>query len=123
MGSLWLLTEVAGLFYVISAVFAHILSVTNNFTWNQMWTFSDRQDEYHSPNIVKRWTKFLLSTSVAAGVYLGMLTLLTEVFGLYYIVSALCAIALATPINFLASNFWVWELSPNKSAVSLTKEH
>ena len=122
VGSLWLLTEVVGLFYIISAIVSHVLSVTNNFVWNQTWTFRDRSQTTHFSGIFGRWLKFLFSTAIAAGVFLGILTLLTEVFGLYYIVSALCAIGVATPVNFLASTFWVWKLPPEKPRASISKE-
>ena len=122
VGSLYLFTEVFGLFYVISAIISHVLSVTNNFVWNQTWTFRDRSGATQFSVIVSRWLKFLFSTALAAGVFLGILTLLTEVFGLYYIVSALCAIAVATPVNFLASTMWVWKTAPAKSQSTISEE-
>ncbi|MDM8000434.1 MAG: GtrA family protein [Dehalococcoidia bacterium] len=122
VGTLWLLTDVAGLFYVMSAILSHVLSVTNNFAWNQIWTFRDRSRGIRFSVIVIRWFKFLLTTGIAAGLFLGILTLLTEVFGLYYIVSALCAIAIATPVNFLTSNFWVWKHSEKLGQNDIAKE-
>jgi len=118
IGSLWLLKEVAGLFYVVAAVIAFILSVANNFTWNQIWTFRDRSQGSDVSTIFGQWFKFLLSSSGTLGVNLGVLTLLKEVFGVQYIVSALCAIVVVTPLNFLFSSFWVWRLSPSRSSKS-----
>ena len=122
VASLWLLTDVIGLFYVVSAIVAHVLSVTNNFAWNQAWTFRDRSHGVPFAVIFKRWVKFLLTTGLAAGLYLGILTLLTEVFGLWYILSSLCAIAVSTPVNFLVSNYWVWKHSPASSRIDTPKE-
>jgi len=116
VGSLWLLTEVAGLFYVVAAVIAFILSVVNNFTWNRIWTFRDRSRGSDISAMLGQWFKFLLSNSGTLGVNLGILTLLTEVFGVQYILSALCAIAVVTPLNFLISTLWVWRLSPARSS-------
>ena len=116
LGSLWLLTEVAGLFYVVAAVIAFILSVVNNFTWNRIWTFRDRSRGSDISAMLGQWFKFLLSNSGTLGVNLGILTLLTEVFGVQYILSALCAIAVVTPLNFLISTLWVWRLSPARSS-------
>jgi dolichol-phosphate mannosyltransferase len=115
LGSLWLLKEVAGLFYVVAAVIAFILSVANNFTWNQIWTFRDRSQGSDVSTVLTQWFKFLLSSSGTLGVNLGVLTLLTEVFDIQYILSALCAIAVVTPLNFLISTLWVWRLSPARS--------
>ena len=118
LGSLWLLKEVAGLFYVVAAVIAFILSVANNFTWNRIWTFRDRSQGSEVSAILGQWFKFLLSSSGTLGVNLGVLTLLTEVFGIHYILSALCAVAVVTPLNFLISTLWVWRLSPARSSKS-----
>ena len=112
VGSLWLCTSVFGLFYVLSAGIAHILSTTNNFTWNQLWTFKDREGGTSPSGIVKRWLKYQLTVLVVLAVYLSVLTLMTEVFGIYYIVSCLCAIAVAFPVNFLISYLWVWRRAP-----------
>ena len=113
IGGLWLFTEVVGIFYIASAAITSILSVTNNFTWNSLWTFSDRGRGLRLITIFKRWVKYVLSTSFASAIYLGMLTLLTEVFGIYYLISALVAIAIAAPCNFLLSYFWVWKRLPS----------
>ncbi len=112
IGALWLFTDVVGIFYIASAAIASILSVTNNFTWNSLWTFGDRGRGLNLITVFKRWLKYLLSTSLATVIYLGILTLLTEVFGIYYLLSALAGIAIAAPINFLVSYFWVWKRLP-----------
>lgn len=111
IGILWLFTDVVGLFYIISAVVAHVLSVNNNFVWNHVWTFNDRVSGEHLSSTISRWLKFQLTTLAVAAVYLGVLTLLTEVFNVFYIASSLCAILVAFPTNFLTSTFWVWNKS------------
>lgn len=118
LGTLWSLKELAGLFYVVAAVISFILSVANNFIWNQLWTFRDRSKGSDVSTIVMQLLKFLISSSGTLGVNLGVLTLLKEVFGVHYMLSALCAIAVATPLNFLFSTFWVWRLSPARSSKS-----
>lgn len=122
IGTLKLFTDVVGLYYVASAVIAQIVSVTTNFALNRVWTFRDRPKRNGLPTVAGEWLKYQLSSSLALGVNLGVLTLLTEVFGIYYILSALCAIAVATPLNFLASNYWVWRHSPAKFRSNMTKE-
>lgn len=112
LGTLKIFTDVAGVHYVGSALIAQVTSVTTNFALNRVWTFGDRPKINTPWRIFTEWFKYLLSSSMALGVNLGILALLTEVFGLYYILSSLCAIAVATPLNFLASNYWVWRRSP-----------
>lgn len=110
--SLWLARDVLGLALLISGAVAHLTSVTNNFVWNQVWTFRDRRETTPAAAIFLRWLKYLLTTLIAAGIYLAVLTLLTDVVGIHHLLSSLCGIAVATPVNFLASNLWVWRTAP-----------
>jgi dolichol-phosphate mannosyltransferase len=118
IGSLTLFIEVAGLSKVVAAVPATVLSISNNFTWNQIWTFRDRSQGSDISTMLRQWFKFLFSSAGTLGVNLGVYALLTEVFDIQYILSALCAIAVATPLNFLISTLWVWRLSPSRSSES-----
>jgi dolichol-phosphate mannosyltransferase len=45
---------------------------------------------------------------VGVGINLGTLWLLTSVAGLFYILSNLVGIALATLWNYLVNNHWTW---------------
>ena len=110
--SLWLARDIVGLSLIISGVVAHLTSVTSNFVWNQVWTFNDRRESAPAATVFRRWLKYLLTTLVAAGIYLAVLTLLTDVVGIHHLLSSLCGIAVATPVNFLASNLWVWKTAP-----------
>lgn len=122
LGTLKFFTDVVGIHYVASALIAQVTSVTSNFALNRVWTFADRPKENTLLNIAREWFKYLISSSMALGVNLGVLALLTEVFGLYYLLSSLCAIAVATPLNFLVSNYWVWKHSPANSRIDTPKE-
>jgi putative flippase GtrA len=110
--SLWLARDIVGLTLIVSGVVAHLTSVTNNFIWNQIWTFNDRRERAPAAIVFRRWLKYLLTTLVAAGIYLAVLTLLTDVVGIHHLLSSLCGIAVATPVTFLASNLWVWKTAP-----------
>jgi dolichol-phosphate mannosyltransferase len=114
--SLWLARDILALPLLVSGIVAHITSVTNNFILNQVWTFADRRDGATPAVILGRWLKYSLSTLVAAGIYLGVLALLTDVLGIHHLLSGLCAIAVATPVNFVASNLWVWRTSRQVNA-------
>ncbi|MDY6911620.1 MAG: glycosyltransferase family 2 protein [Chloroflexota bacterium] len=108
LGMLALLTEVAGLFYAISAVIAIELSILNNFTWNELWTFQDRRTSA-SNSTVSRLVKFNTVSLLGLGLNTGILVLLTEVAGLYYIVSAIFGIIAATLLNFVFNKWWTWQ--------------
>jgi len=108
MGLLWLLTEVAGLFYLLSAAVSIETSIISNFILNDYFTFRDRR----SPQVksfLSRLLKFNLVSLAGLGLNMGVLWLLTEVFGIYYLLSNLCGIAVATLWNYLVNTWWTWQ--------------
>ncbi len=108
LGLLALLTEVFGLFYVLSAAIAIEASIINNFTWNELWTFRDRRTSTSSP-IGVRLVKFNLISLVGLGIQIGLLLLFTEVVGLYYMFSQIIGIIIATAFNFVFNKWWTWQ--------------
>ena len=108
MGLLWLLTEVAGLFYLLSAAISIETSIISNFLLNDYFTFPDRRSP-RAKSFLNRLLKFNLVSLAGLGLNMGVLWLLTEVFGLYYLLSNLCGIAVATLWNYLVNTWWTWK--------------
>jgi dolichol-phosphate mannosyltransferase len=107
MGLLWLLTNFAGFYYLFSAIFAIEASILSNFILNEIWTFRDRRAG-GIKSIIGRALKFNLVCSIGVGLNMAVLYGLTEFFGVYYLVSNLVGIAVATLWNYGLSNFWTW---------------
>ncbi len=119
MGLLWLITDVAGFYYLISAIFAIEAAIISNFTLNELWTFRDRRGG-SAWSVLERAVKFNAVSAVGAGINLMILYGLTESLGLYYLASNLVAIAVVTMWNFGLSYLWTWRRkspSPNKLRV------
>ena len=108
MGLLWLLTEVAGLFYLLSAAISIETSIISNFILNDYFTFPDRRSP-RAKSFLYRLLKFNLVSLAGLGLNMGVLWLLTEVFGIYYLISNLCGIAAATLWNYLVNTWWTWK--------------
>ncbi|MEM1964548.1 MAG: GtrA family protein [Candidatus Caldarchaeum sp.] len=92
--------------YMLSAVFSMEVSILNNFILNEYWTFRDRAGK---AGFLTRMLKFHGSRLLGAATSLFVLYALTDFFGIYYLVSNLVAVAAGTAVNYLTSNFWVWE--------------
>ncbi|MDJ0269807.1 MAG: GtrA family protein [Aigarchaeota archaeon] len=107
VGLLWLLTTyVFGeRFYMLSAVISIEASIINNFYWNDLWTFGDRRV---SDGWVVRLFKFHGSRFLGMITNLAVLYLLTDLAGLYYLLSNVIAIGAGTLVNYLTSDKWVW---------------
>ena len=107
MGLLWLLTEIAGFPYLLSAAIGIETSIVSNFILNDFFTFPDRR----SPTVrstLNRLSKFNLVSVTALAINMGILWLLTEVFGVYYLISNLFGIALAALWNYGVNSYWTW---------------
>ncbi|MBN2186892.1 MAG: glycosyltransferase family 2 protein [Dehalococcoidia bacterium] len=108
MGLLWLLTEVAGLFYLASAAIAIGASIINNFVLNDSWTFRDRRTPGMAARLM-RFLKFNLVSAVGIGINMGILWSCTELLGVYYLLSNLFGIGAAMLWNFTANASWTWK--------------
>ena len=110
LGLLWLLTTfVFGEnLYLLAAVISIEVSVINNFYWNDRWTFRDRRD---GSSVWVRLLKFHGSRFLGILTNLLVLYILTDIIGLYYIISNIFAIGAGTLINYLTSGKFVWGVS------------
>lgn len=113
------LTEYVGLLYVLSAAIAVIVAATNNYVLNHKWTFRDVRDG--NANVFIGWLKYLSSVSITELVYLGLLALFTEVFGLWYMLSAGIAIAITSVLRYIVVAKWVWKIDVAKRRSCATK--
>jgi dolichol-phosphate mannosyltransferase len=105
-GLLWLLTEFVGLRYYVSAIFGIEASIISNFILNDYFTFTDRRT---GKSFLARLLKFNLTCLAGAGIQYGLFLLFTSVFGIYYLISNLIAIAVAFLWNYLVSSWWTWK--------------
>jgi dolichol-phosphate mannosyltransferase len=107
MGLLWMLTEHGGLFYVLSAVLSIEASILFNFSLNDVWTFKNRRRL--RSNIVVRVLKYNVVCLMGAAFNLGILALMTEVFGVHYLVSNFVGMLVAVIWNYGGSIKWAWQ--------------
>jgi dolichol-phosphate mannosyltransferase len=96
----YVLLDHAGLHYTLAATGSFLVAVTNNYTWNRVWTFRHQRGHWGHQGL-----RFLI---VSVAVYLANLLLLTGLVaaGLGEIVSQALAIVLVTPLNFLGNKLW-----------------
>lgn len=108
MALLWLLAEMAGLYYIVSSLVAVELSILSNFLLNNAWAFQDRSRG------VFRFSALVRYNLVCAGAIVGsttLLYLLTAHLGLYYLLANLLAITVTSVWNFAVNATWTWKQS------------
>ena len=103
---LYCLTEFAGLWYIASAVIGTVIANTNNYFINHNWAFGNEKE--NNKNLATGWVKYLTTAGVCNLIYIGLLALLTEVFGVWYIASAVMAVMISSTFMFLTIRKIVW---------------
>jgi putative flippase GtrA len=94
------LVEGASLNYIGAAVCSFAVAVTNNYTWNRLWTF--RRQRGH---IALQGAKFLVVSLAALGANLAVLALLVEL-GVAKVPAQAAAIVIVMPLSFLGNKLW-----------------
>jgi putative flippase GtrA len=91
--------------YVIAAMIAFCVAVTNNFMLNRRWTFkaTDGSVTFQAP-------RFLIVSLCALGLNLIVLELLVGVLDVHKVVAQAAAILAATPVNFVGNKLWSFRL-------------
>jgi putative flippase GtrA len=86
--------------YALAATCSFAVAVTNNYTWNRLWTFHAQRG-----HVGWQGLRFLVVALVAYGVNLALLSALIA-FGLDKILSQAIAVVLVTPLNFIGNKLW-----------------
>ena len=91
----------AGLHYIAAATCSFLVAVTNNYTWNRLWTFRTRRGHVGWQGI-----RFLIVALAAYAANLALLAALIHLAGLDKVLAQAIAIVLVTPLNFVGNKLW-----------------
>ena len=94
------LVRLAEMHYLVAAVCSFLVAVTNNYTWNRVWTF--RGERGH---VAYQGMRFLVVSVFALGANLVCLRALVAL-GVGKILAQAIAIILVTPLNFVGNKLW-----------------
>ena len=86
--------------YLPAAVASFVVALTNNYTWNRLWTF--RRERGH---VAYQGIRFAIVSTSALGANLLFLIALVAL-GLPKIPAQAIAIVLVTPLNFAGNKLW-----------------
>lgn len=89
-----------GVHYIPAAACSFLVAVTNNYTWNRLWTFRDQRG-----HVAYQGARFLVVSTLALGANLSVLHGLVLV-GLNEVLAQAIAIVLVTPVNFVGNKLW-----------------
>jgi putative flippase GtrA len=90
----------AGVHYNLAAACSFLVAVTNNYTWNRLWTFRGQRG-----HVGYQGLRFFIVSLLALGTNELLLTALVAA-GAGKVVAQAIAIVLVTPINFVGNKLW-----------------
>jgi dolichol-phosphate mannosyltransferase len=102
---LYLLTEFAGLYFVVSSIAAVEVSIITNFALNERWTFKDSSKTDKS---LKRFAKYNSFSLVGMTINVALLFVFTSVLGVYYLVSNALAVVAVFFWNYFVNRKFTW---------------
>lgn len=111
MGLLYTLTIYFNIDYKIASIFAIETSIITNFLLNNYWTWQAPRGKAFSVRIVQYHISVGIAAILANWV---LLVFLTEVVGMYYMISNLCGIAVGTALNFIINDLWTFRVLHRK---------
>jgi putative flippase GtrA len=100
-----LLVEGLDVHYLAAATCSFLVAVTNNYTWNRLWTFRHARG-----HVGYQGLRFLIVSTGALAANLGILRLLVGEAGLAEVRAQAIAILLVTPLNFVGNKLWSFRL-------------
>ena len=102
---MYVLTEFFGVYYLVSAVLAFVVAVTNSFVLNKTWTFGEKIGH----RVYSRYIKFIVISLIALIFNLMLLYVLVEYFKIWYMPAQLVGVILNLIINFLGNKLWTFK--------------
>lgn len=104
--ALFTLYQLLRLPLIAASAVAVILSIGNNFIWNDRWTFEQPPSAFSSA--IRRFARFVVASF--GGLVLTTLTLalLVNALGLHFLVANLVAVGAGSAPNFLLNSRWTY---------------
>lgn len=103
---LYLFTDLIGVYYLISAVFAFCVADIVKYVLHKSITFKGSLNK----GFFRGYVNFLSVSLSALLINLFFLYFFTDIVGLYYLISQILASAISLWVNFIGNKFWTFNL-------------
>jgi putative flippase GtrA len=105
--TLALLTELLGLYYLVSAVIAFVVGLSVNYVLSVLWVFKHRRIQ----SGIAEFVIFCLIGVSGAVVMLASMWFLTEILHLHYLLSKAASSVLVFAVNFVLRKYLLFRPS------------
>ncbi len=106
LGVLYLLTEQAGMYYLLSGLIAIEVAIIHNFILNNSWTWRHRKKKQ---GFMKRLFSFNIVSLAGMTINIAALWFFTDIIGLWYLASQAIGIALGAALNYIWNDLWTFK--------------
>lgn len=112
VGLLWFMTDIMGIFYMISGLISKEVGIVFSFILSEFWVFNDRIASHMRTlkEAISRLVQFNINRILSIFIVTTCMTLFTELLGINYLISNLIGIGIAFPFNYLVSNRQIWKM-------------
>jgi putative flippase GtrA len=97
----------AGVHFLQAAALSFVVAVTNNYTWNRLWTFRGQRG-----HVAYQGLRFLVVALCALAANEVLLAGFVW-FGTDKVLAQAIAIVLVTPVNFVGNKLWSFRTRPS----------
>lgn len=104
--SLYLLTEIAGLHYLVSMCMSMVIVNLLGWLLNRVWTFKSR-----SIQVKAEFGRYFVVNLFGFGVTLALMALLVSGLGVHYLAASVVVAILVMLVNFVAHKNWSFRKS------------
>ncbi len=105
---LWLFKEKLDIHYTLAGIIAIYIAMFNNFIWNDLWTWSDRQEIKKEKSFIQRLLQYFTVATIAALTQWGTLRFFTEFANLHYLLANLLGILAGLAFNYIINDKWTF---------------
>jgi len=103
MANVAILVELVGVNAVVSSAFAFVTLEVYTYAINRLWVYeSQRQHGYAIP-------RFLIVTCAGLFLNTGIMYMVVELFGLWYVWGLVATTLIVPPTNFLLNFYWAFK--------------
>jgi len=108
IGLIYILTDIMGLWYMVSAVLVSGILAVMGFIVNYLWTWRIKNKEMRAI-VASRFIKYVVVGGGIAILTWGLLYVLTEFAHLWYVISLVIVWIIGMVIAFVVNNFWTYK--------------
>ena len=106
--ALFMLTHILGIFYLLSSVIAHEISIIGNFFMNDNWTFKGLVTEKGPYDLIYRAIRYNAAKISGIMLSISLLFIFTDILSINYIYSNVIAIMAGVFWGYSTSTVIVW---------------